>query len=138
MYRFEKLEVWQKSMDFCELVYKRSSNFPKTETYGPVSQLRRAATSIPLNIAEGSACRTKKEFIQFLTIALRSQCTVSYLTIGCHFPHSCIYSYTIFLITMLYYQRFLNYLLGIINSKIVFLIFKGHAFQNPQCNTYRY
>ncbi|MBU0567126.1 four helix bundle protein [bacterium] len=73
MYRFEKLEVWQKAMDFCELVYQKSSDFPKAETYGIVSQFRRAATSIPLNIAEGSACRTKKEFIQFLTIALRSQ-----------------------------------------------------------------
>ena len=72
-YRFEKLIVWQKAMDFCELVYQKSSGFPKTEVYGLTSQLRRAATSIPLNIAEGSACRTKKEFTQFLTIALRSQ-----------------------------------------------------------------
>jgi len=73
MYRFEKLEVWQKAMDFCELVYQKTKQFPKSEIYGLTSQFRRAATSIPLNIAEGSACRTKKEFIQFLTIALRSQ-----------------------------------------------------------------
>ena len=73
MYRFEKLEVWQKAMDFCELVYQKTKQFPKSEIYGLTSQFRRAATSIPLNIAEGSACRTKKEFVQFLTIALRSQ-----------------------------------------------------------------
>ena len=73
MYRFEKLEVWQKAMDFCELVYQKTKQFPKSEIYGLTSQFRRAATSIPLNIAEGSACRTKKAFIQFLTIALRSQ-----------------------------------------------------------------
>lgn len=73
MYRFEKLEVWQKAMNFCELVYQKSKLFPKSEIYALTSQLRRAATSIPLNIAEGSACRTKKEFIQFLYIVLRSQ-----------------------------------------------------------------
>jgi four helix bundle protein len=72
MYRFEKLEVWQKAMDFCKIVYGTSKSFPKSEIYGLTSQLRRAATSIPLNIAEGSACGTQKEFVQFLTIALRS------------------------------------------------------------------
>ena len=76
-YRFEKLTVWQKSMDFCTDIYAISKYFPKDEIYGLTSQLRRAATSIPLNIAEGSACRTKKEFVQFLYIALRSQYEVA-------------------------------------------------------------
>lgn len=73
MYRFEKLIVWQKAMDFCLLVYEKTKSYPKEEMFGLTSQFRRAASSIPLNIAEGSACQTKKEFIQFLTIALRSQ-----------------------------------------------------------------
>jgi four helix bundle protein len=73
MYRFEKLRVWHKAMDFCMLIYEKTRNYPKEEMFGLTSQLRRAATSMPLNIAEGSACQTKKEFIQFLTIALRSQ-----------------------------------------------------------------
>jgi four helix bundle protein len=73
MYRFEKLQVWQKAMECCKLVYQKSKNFPKEEIYGLTSQLRRAAISVPLNIAEGSACQTTKGFIQFLTIALRSQ-----------------------------------------------------------------
>lgn len=73
MYRFEKLRVWQKAMDFCTLVYEKTKNYPKEEIFGLTSQFRRAATSIPLNIAEGSACQTKKEFVLFLTIALRSQ-----------------------------------------------------------------
>lgn len=73
MYRFEKLRVWDKAMDFCELVYEKSRNFPKEEIYGLTSQLRRASASIPLNIAEGSACRTRKEFTQYLNVALRSQ-----------------------------------------------------------------
>lgn len=73
MYRFEKLKVWEKAMEFCELVYEKSRNFPKEEMYGLTSQLRRSAASAPLNIAEGSACKTKKEFTQYLTVALRSR-----------------------------------------------------------------
>jgi len=73
MYGFEKLIVWQKSMTFCEFVYKVTENFPKREIFGLTSQLRRASYSIPLNIAEGSASKSKKEFKYFLTIALRSQ-----------------------------------------------------------------
>lgn len=72
-YRFEKLRVWQKAMDFSVKIYEISKRFPREEIYGLTSQIRRAVTSIPLNIAEGSACRTSKEFIQFLHIALRSQ-----------------------------------------------------------------
>lgn len=72
-YRFEKLIVWQKAMDFCIKVYEETRNFPKEELYGITSQIRRAVTSIPLNIAEGSACKSKKGFVQFLYIALRSQ-----------------------------------------------------------------
>jgi four helix bundle protein len=73
MYGFEKLIVWQKSMDFCEYIYKATEGFPKEEQFGLTSQLRRASYSIPLNIAEGSASKSKKEFKYFLTIALRSQ-----------------------------------------------------------------
>jgi four helix bundle protein len=72
-YRFEKLIVWQKAMDFCVKVYEETRNFPKEELYGITSQIRRSVTSIPLNIAEGSACKTKKGFVQFLYVALRSQ-----------------------------------------------------------------
>ena len=73
MYGFEKLIVWQKAMEFCEHVYKATENFPREELFGLTSQLRRASYSIPLNIAEGSASKSKKEFKYFLTIALRSQ-----------------------------------------------------------------
>jgi len=66
------LEVWKKAIDFVADVYKITGNFPKEEVYGLTSQIRRAAVSIPSNIAEGSARQSDKEFIQFLYVALGS------------------------------------------------------------------
>ena len=67
--RFEDLVVWQKAHQFVLAVYRLSRTFPRSETYGLVSQLRRAVTSIPSNIAEGSARRSTKEYIYFLRVA---------------------------------------------------------------------
>ncbi|NOT96903.1 MAG: four helix bundle protein [Nitrospira sp.] len=63
------LEVWKKSMDLAANVYSLTARFPKEELYGLTSQIRRAAVSIPSNIAEGAARHSRKEFIQFLHIA---------------------------------------------------------------------
>ncbi|MEO6393479.1 MAG: four helix bundle protein [Pyrinomonadaceae bacterium] len=60
------LIVWQKSMDLAQSVYELTRCFPKEETYGLLSQTRRAVTSIPANIAEGQGRRSKREFQQFL------------------------------------------------------------------------
>jgi four helix bundle protein len=60
------LIAWQKAMDLVVSVYKLSKGFPKEELYGLTSQLRRAAVSIPANIAEGQGRRSKAEFKQFL------------------------------------------------------------------------
>ena len=60
------LIVWQKAMDLVVSVYRVSKTFPKEETYGLTSQLRRAAVSVPANIAEGQGRRSKSEFRQFL------------------------------------------------------------------------
>lgn len=70
--RFKKLMVWIKAMDFIEKIYKMTSQFPDTELYGLVSQLRRAAISIAMNIAEGSGSGTDNEFKRFLNFSLRS------------------------------------------------------------------
>jgi len=63
------LEVWKVSMDFVIEIYQGTKTFPQSELYGLTSQIRRAAVSVPSNIAEGSSRKTTKEFIQFLYIA---------------------------------------------------------------------
>jgi four helix bundle protein len=66
------LKVWNNSVSLVTTVYKLTSNFPKEELFGITSQLRRAAVSIPSNIAEGAARSSRKEFRKFLSIALGS------------------------------------------------------------------
>ncbi len=66
------LLVYQKSLDFVECIYQLTANFPNEERYGLISQLRRAAVSIPSNIAEGATRKSVKEYIQFLYISLGS------------------------------------------------------------------
>lgn len=66
------MNVWLKSMDLVETIYRLSGNFPKEEIYGLTSQIQRAAVSIPSNIAEGAARKGDKEFVQFISIALGS------------------------------------------------------------------
>jgi four helix bundle protein len=66
------LEVWKKSIGFVAEIYRVTNSFPKEEIYGLTSQIRRAAVSVPSNIAEGSARQSDKEFVQFLYIALGS------------------------------------------------------------------
>ncbi len=69
---YQELIVWQKGMDLVEAVYKASQAFPKEETYGLTSQIRKAAVSVPSNIAEGQGRKSTKEFLHFLSIALGS------------------------------------------------------------------
>ena len=62
-----KLEAWSIAIELVTEVYKRSERFPKEERYGLTSQIRRAAVSIPANIAEGAGRRSQKEFLYFLS-----------------------------------------------------------------------
>ena len=71
MFNFEKLEVWRRSVDFAADVYRVSRTFPVSERFGLTSQMRRAATSVPSNIAEGSA-RPRSDFAKFLGYAAGS------------------------------------------------------------------
>jgi len=66
------LNVWKDSIELVKNIYLITSKFPKNEIYGLTSQIRRSAVSIPSNLAEGAARQTKKEFSQFIFIALGS------------------------------------------------------------------
>ena len=66
------LEAWKQAMQLVEELYRLTRSFPKQETYGLTSQMRRAAVSIPSNLSEGSARSSAKEFSQFLSICLGS------------------------------------------------------------------
>lgn len=68
----QELIVWQKAMDLVEDVYKASKNFPREGIYALTSQIRRAAVSIPSNIAEGQGRRTTADFLRHLSIAYGS------------------------------------------------------------------
>lgn len=65
----KNLEAWKQSMDLVLQIYKATEQFPSQEVYGMTNQVRRAAVSIPSNIAEGAARQTKKEFRNFLHVA---------------------------------------------------------------------
>ncbi|OHE90198.1 MAG: hypothetical protein A2213_02465 [Lysobacterales bacterium RIFOXYA1_FULL_68_6] len=65
----ERLDVWRDSMELVEIVYRMSETFPDSERFGLTAQMRRSATSIPSNIAEGAARRSSAEYQRFLSIA---------------------------------------------------------------------
>lgn len=72
MHNFKRLNIWLKSMDLVTKIYRLTANYPKSEIYGLTSQTRRAATSIPLNISEGAAKSSNKDFALFLEMAIGS------------------------------------------------------------------
>lgn len=87
---YKHLLIWQKSMDLVEETYRLIKLLPQEETYALANQMRRAAVSIPSNIAEGQARKSKKDFIKFLLISVGSKseletqllicCRLNYLT----------------------------------------------------------
>jgi four helix bundle protein len=64
-----RLDAWKEAMSLVKMVYSVTERFPKEELYGLTNQIRRAAVSVPSNIAEGAARISKKEFVQFLSVA---------------------------------------------------------------------
>jgi four helix bundle protein len=78
MQNYKDLKVWEKAHQFTLDVYRVSKSFPKEEIYGLTSQLRRAASSIAANIAEGCGKHTKNDFANFLNISLGSSNEAEY------------------------------------------------------------
>lgn len=73
---YSDLIIWQKAMELVEIIYELTKRFPKEEQYGLTNQIRRAAVSIPSNIAEGQARKGSAEFKNFLSIASGSRAEV--------------------------------------------------------------
>lgn len=71
-FKFERLEVWQLSLDYIDLIYQIADQLPRSEEYNLKSQIIRATTSIALNVAEGSTGQTDSEQARFLGLAIRS------------------------------------------------------------------
>ena len=71
-YKFEQLDVWKLALDYLDLIYKLAEDLPRSEEYNLKSQITRAATSIALNIAEGSQGQSDAEQARFLGMAIRS------------------------------------------------------------------
>ena len=72
MFNFEKLDVWQEAIQFADLVYELTDNFPDEERFGLTNQMRRAAVSVSSNIAEGSSRVSRTDFARFVEIATGS------------------------------------------------------------------
>ncbi len=72
MFRFEKLDVWHRAIEFADSVYSVTRQFPSDERFGLTSQMRRAAVSVSSNIAEGSGRVSDKDFARFIEIAYGS------------------------------------------------------------------
>src|SRR5215207_6140921 len=70
-FKFEKLRVWTQALDYIDLIYELATQLPKSEEYNLKSQIVRAATSVALNIAEGSTGQTDAEQARFLGMAIR-------------------------------------------------------------------
>ena len=72
MFNFEKLGVWQKAIEFADLVYNHTRNFPSDERFGLTNQMRRAAVSISSNLVEGTSRTSQTDFARFIEIATGS------------------------------------------------------------------
>ena len=81
---FHKLGIWQRSHQLTLAVYRASKVFPKDELFGLTSQIRRAASSVPTNIAEGCGRASNKDYAHFLQIAIGSASEVEYELLLAH------------------------------------------------------
>ena len=79
MRNYKKIKAYNLADNLVEEIYKKTKNFPKEETYGIVSQIRRAAVSVPTNIVEGSSRKHQKEYLHFLYISRGSLSELEYL-----------------------------------------------------------
>ena len=86
--QYSDLSVWQKAMDLVEAIYHLTRTFPKDERFGLISQMQRAAVSIPSNIAEGYGRKSTKAYINYLSISYGSLLELeTQIQIGCRLQY---------------------------------------------------
>lgn len=83
MFNFEKLEVWQRAIDFADMIYSLTRTFPQDERFGLTNQMRRAAVSVSSNIAEGSSRFSTADYARFIELATGSLYEVVSQTLIC-------------------------------------------------------
>jgi four helix bundle protein len=81
---FRSLKVWEKAHELALAIYQATAAFPREEVYGLTSQMRRAAVSVPTNIAEGCGRNTEAELARFLEVAMGSASELEYLLLLAH------------------------------------------------------
>lgn len=86
---FRNIKTWEKAHELVQIVYRETSNMPTDERFGLTTQIRRAAVSIPTNIAEGCGRDSDRDFARFLHIAMGSASEVEYLCL--HLARSKVY-----------------------------------------------
>lgn len=109
MKNFRDLQIWQRSHKLTLEVYRITHEFPKSELYGLVSQMRRSSSSIPTNIAEGSGRNTEKDFARFLDNAMGSASELEYqLILACDLEYVPRETYQITNTELIEIKRMLN------------------------------
>ena len=118
IHNFKDLEVWKRSVAFTTELYKLTARFPETERYGLPSQIRRAAISVPANIAEGWGRGSTKEYVQFLSIARGSLMELeTHLMIGCNLTYLTQDELSVASNAIEEIGKMLNGLIGILKSR---------------------
>ena len=118
VHSYKELIVWQRSMDLVTALYRLTESFPKEEIFGLTAQMRRAAVSIPSNIAEGRFRGAKKEYVQFLRVSYASGAELeTQIEIAKRLPKTQKLDFSIVDSTLLECMKMLNTMIRNINPK---------------------
>ena len=136
---YKDLTVWKRAYQLCLTVYSATKEFPREERYGLISQIRRAAVSIPGNIAEGHGRKSKAEYIQFLYVAYGSICELeTQVMLADDLKYAGEGSLRRVQEDIGDVERMLKGLIKSLKNPLPLDPFFNYAFKNSQCNINRY